>query len=202
MAHNALTKALSETDQLLRTFQTVFSIARLQSQGQVPDAKRFSASDLARDMAELYEALAEDKGLEFAAEITNGLYIYGNRDFMAQALANLLDNAIKYTPKGGITFRLRLTSSDEIEFSVTDTGPGVAESDRYRILERFVRLEDSRSMPGTGLGLAMVAAVAQAHKGRILVDEGPGIVHLTDDLSGNVINLGPGLRTALVLTKN
>ncbi len=141
-------------------------------------------------MDELFEAVAADKGLEFSAEIEPEVKVFGNRDFLAQALANLLDNAIKYTPEGGgVTFRLRRTSQREVEFSITDTGPGVPEKDRGRISERFVRLENSRTLPGVGLGLSMVDAVAVAHKGRLVIDEGPG----------EFDNQGPGLRTALVL---
>ncbi len=189
IAQEALAKALDETDQLLRTFQTVFAISRLQAAGGAPDQVLFDATALADDMAELYELVAADKGLEFDAEIERDVKGVGNRDFLAQALANLLDNAVKYTPEGGITFRLRRTSQREIEFSITDTGPGVPEKDRTRISERFVRLENSRTLPGVGLGLSMVEAVAVAHKGRLMIDEGPGIYK----------NQGPGLRTALVL---
>ena len=189
-AHDALQRALEETDQLLRTFGTVFAISRLQAAGQAPDQSIFPASALAEDMGELYEAVAADKGLDFEAEIEPGVRAFGNRDFVAQALANLLDNAIKYTPEGGgVTFRLRLTSQREVEFSITDTGPGVPAKDRGRIAERFVRLENSRSLPGVGLGLAMVDAVAVAHKGRLVIDEGPGVFG----------DQGPGLRAALVL---
>ena len=113
----------------------------------------------------------------------------GNRDFLAQALSNLLDNAIKYTEKGGVSLRLRRQQSGEVEISVTDTGPGVPETDRGRIAERFVRLENSRHQAGAGLGLSMVAAIAVAHGGRLVIGEGPG--HYQDQ--------GPGLRCALVL---
>jgi signal transduction histidine kinase len=187
-ATDVLEEALAETDQLLRTFQTVFAISRLQAQGQAPDEKPFLASDLASDMAELYEAAAVDKGLEFDAEIEAGLMVFGNRDFIAQALSNVLDNALKYTPKGGITFRLRKNARHETEFSVTDTGIGVSEADRARITGRFVRLEQSRSLPGVGLGLSMVEAVVEAHGGRLQIDEGPGLYQ----------DQGPGLRVALV----
>ena len=173
----------------MRTFQTVFAISRLQAAGQAPDQVMFSATDLATDMAELFEAVAADKGIEFEAEIEPGVRVFGNRDFLAQALANLLDNAIKYTPRGGVTLRLRRTSQREIEFSITDTGPGVPADSRNRIKERFVRLENSRTLPGVGLGLSMVDAVAVAHRGRLTIDEGPGEFGAQ----------GPGLRTALVL---
>jgi signal transduction histidine kinase len=114
----------------------------------------------------------------------------GNRDFIAQAIANLLDNAVKYTPSGGaVMLRVRRRASGEIELSITDTGPGVPEEDRERVIGRFVRLENSRNAPGAGLGLSLVAAVAHAHGGRLELDEGPGAFD----------GKGPGLRAALVL---
>ncbi len=186
---DALGVALDEADALLKTFNTVLAIARLQA-GGAPDPKVFDAADLAADMAELYEPAGEDKGLEFAAEIEKGLMIEGNQPFLAQALANLIDNAIKYTPEGGaVTFRARRRSSGDVEFSVTDNGPGVPDEDRERVLQRFVRLDNSRTEPGSGLGLSLVTAVAEAHGGRIQLDEGPGVYD----------GRGPGLRVALIL---
>ena len=186
---DALGIALDEADLLLKTFNTVLAIARLQA-GGAPDRQVFDAADLATDMAELYEPASEDKGLEFSAEIERGLMIEGNQPFLAQALANIIDNAIKYTPTGGaVMLRARRRSSGEIEFSVTDTGPGVPEEDRERVIERFVRLDNSRTEAGSGLGLSLVGAVMEAHGGRILLDEGPG------EYGG----FGPGLRVALVL---
>jgi signal transduction histidine kinase len=188
---DALQIALDEADALLKTFNTVLAIARLQAAaGRVPDAAVFDAADLAADMAELYEPAAEDKGLDFSAEIERGLMIEGARPFLAQALANVIDNAIKYTPSGGaVKLRARRRSSGEIEYSVTDTGPGVPEEDRERVIQRFVRLDNSRTEAGSGLGLSLVGAVMEAHMGRIQLDEGPGAY------GGH----GPGLRVALVL---
>lgn len=190
---DALQLALDEADSLLKTFNTVLAIARLQAAagaGRTPDPTLFDAADLAADMAELYEPASEDKGLEFSAEIERGLMIEANRPFLAQALANIIDNAIKYTPTGGaVMLRARRRSSGEIEFSVTDTGPGVPEGDRERVIERFVRLDNSRTEPGSGLGLSLVGAVMEAHGGRIQLDEGPGAYG----------GFGPGLRVALVL---
>jgi signal transduction histidine kinase len=190
---DALELALSEADNLLKTFNTVLAIARLQAaagSGRTPDPALFDAADLAGDMAELYEPASEDKGLEFSAEIERGLMVEANRPFLAQALANIIDNAIKYTPVGGaVMLRARRRSSGEIEFSVTDTGPGVPEEDRERVIQRFVRLDNSRTEPGSGLGLSLVGAVMEAHAGRIVLDEGPGVYN----------GFGPGLRVALVL---
>ena len=186
---DALGIALDEADHLLKTFNTVLAIARLQA-GGAPDPKVMDAADLAADMAELYEPAAEDKDIDFSAEVEKGLMIEGNQPFLAQALANLIDNAIKYTPAGGaVKLRARRRSSGEIEYSVTDTGPGVPEEDRERVVQRFVRLDNSRTEPGSGLGLSLVTAVAEAHGGRVVLDEGPGAYG----------GFGPGLRVALVL---
>ena len=188
----ALQQALEDTDGVLKTFGAVLSIARLQAAGTAPDPVLFDPAELAADISELYEPLSEDKGIDFGAEFSKDLVVRGNREFLAQALANILDNAVKYTPPGGaIMLRVRRRSSGEIEFSVTDTGPGVPQADRARVIERFVRLENSRSEPGAGLGLSLVGAVAEAHGGRLELDEGPGSVGGT----------GPGLRVALILPR-
>lgn len=184
----ALETALEDADGVLKTFNAVLSISRLQASG-APDQQVFDPSDLAADVADLYGVLCEDKDIDFKAEFARGLRIRANREFLAQALSNLLDNAVKYTPEGGaIMLRVRARSSGEIEYSVTDTGPGVAEEDRARVVQRFVRLDNSRNQPGVGLGLSLVAAVAEAHGGRLELGEGPGAID----------GMGPGLRTALV----
>jgi signal transduction histidine kinase len=186
----ALRQALDDADGVLKTFGAVLAIARLEAAAAAPDQTRFDPAALAADVAELYEPLCEEKRLDFAAELAGGLMVRGNREFIAQALANLLDNAVKYTPAGGaVMLRARRRSSGEVELSVTDTGPGVPAADRERVVERFVRLENSRNAPGAGLGLSLVAAVARVHGGRLELDEGPGCID----------GKGPGLRTALVL---
>ena len=192
-AEQALAQALEDTDGVLKTFGAVLSIARLQAAGSAPRQVVFDPAELGGDMAELYQPVCEDKNLDFKAELEAGLTVRGDREFLAQALANVLDNAVKYTPSGGaIMLRLRRRrSSGEVEFSVTDTGSGVPQADRERVVQRFVRLENSRNEPGAGLGLALVAAVAQAHGGRLELAEGPG----------KVGEIGPGLRVAIVLPR-
>jgi signal transduction histidine kinase len=186
----ALRQALDDADGVLRTFGAVLAIARMEAAASTPDQTLFNPADVAAGVAELYEPVSEEKGLDFAAELGSGLSLRGNREFIAQAIANLLDNAIKYTPEGGaVMLRVRRRASGEIELSVTDTGAGVPEADRQRVVERFVRLENSRNAPGAGLGLSLVAAVARVHGGRLELDEGPGMVD----------GKGPGLRVALVL---
>jgi len=100
-----------------------------------------------------------------------GVFIEGNRSLIAQALANLVDNAIKYTPAGGkVRIRVALTG-EGAELSVADSGPGIPEGDRSRVTERFVRLEASRNSPGTGLGLSLVAAVAHFHNAELVLED-------------------------------
>lgn len=189
-ARAALQQALEDAENLLKTFNAVLAIARLQSVGAAGEAVVFDAAELAGGVAELYQPLCEDKGVDFGVELAPDLRVRGAREFIAQALANLVDNAVKYTPAGGaVMVRARRRSSGEAEFSVTDTGPGVPEGDRGRLPERFVRLESSRGEPGVGLGLSLVAAVAEAHGGRLEIAEGPG----------QVGSVGPGLRAALIL---
>ena len=184
----ALEQALEDADGVLKTFNAVLAISRLQAAG-APAQAVFDPADLGADVADLYGPSCEDKAIDFKAEFARGLSMRGNREFLAQALSNLLDNAIKYTPEGGaVMLRVRPRSSGEIEFSVTDTGPGVPEADRARVVQRFVRLDNSRNQPGAGLGLSLVAAVAEAHGGRLELAEGPG------SYGGS----GPGLRAALV----
>jgi len=188
----ALHQALEDADAVLRTFAAVLAIARLEAAGDAPDQTPFDPAALAADIAELYEPLCEEKGLDFKAELTPALGLKGNREFLAQALANILDNAVKYTPAGGaVMLRVRRRSSGDVEISVTDTGPGIAPGDRGRVVERFVRLENSRNEPGVGLGLSLVAAVARSHRGHLEMDEGPGAID----------SAGTGLRVALVLPK-
>lgn len=189
-ARPGLRQALDDTDGVLRTFSAVLAISRLQSAGEAPNAVLFDPAGLVSDMTELYGPLCEDKGLEIASDIAAGLTVRGNPAFLAQALANLVDNAVKYTPRGGaVMVRLRRRASGETEISVTDTGPGVPDGERERVVDRFVRLENSRNQPGSGLGLSLVAAVAQAHGGRLELGEGPGVYD----------GSGPGLRAALIL---
>ena len=138
----------------------------------------FDAGEIARDVAELYEPVAEESGLTLGIDAAENLPVRGSRELVSQALANLVDNAIKH---GGTTAGSKVTVAarkigDRIEFTVGDRGPGIAEKDRLRVLERFVRLEESRSLPGAGLGLSLALAVARLHGGDLrLEDNSPGL---------------------------
>ena len=189
----ALEQAVADVDDLIKTFNAVLSLSRLEGGERRRAFEPVDLSTLIADVAELYEPVCEDVGLEFDCDCPGGLSVLGERELLAQAVANLIDNAIKYTPEGGaVMLRGRKTSSDEIEISVTDTGPGIPADERGRVLERFVRLEKSRSKPGVGLGLSLVQAIAEVHGGRLVLDDGPGV---TD--TGH----GPGLRIAICFAK-
>jgi signal transduction histidine kinase len=149
----------------------------------------FDAAEIARGVGDLYEPLADDKGLALRVEAAEAAPVRGNRELISQALANLVDNAIKYAapaspradgaPVNGAQPEIVVRASgdgDRILLSVTDAGPGIPESDRARVVQRFVRLEQSRSLPGSGLGLSLAQAVARLHGGELkLEDNGPGL---------------------------
>lgn len=172
----AMEDSIREADGILATFNALLEIA-LAEAGAVRD--RFSPielSALAADAGELYGPVAEDKGQTLTTAIEPGVTVPGNSHLLAQAVANLLDNAIKYTPEGG---RIRLAvrrDGDGAVLEIRDSGPGIPEEARGRVLDRFVRLDASRSAPGAGLGLSLVSAVARLHRATLtLVDNAPGL---------------------------
>ena len=182
----ALERTIDESDGLIRTFNALLMIARAES-GQARDNMiDFDAAEVAHGIHELYEPLAEDKGLtlEVAADAAT---IHGNRELISQALANLVENAIKYgqpvapspdksAAKSPDILIEAHREGDNVLLSVTDHGPGIPEADRQRAVERFVRLEASRTQPGSGLGLSLASAVATLHGGGLrLADSQPGL---------------------------
>jgi signal transduction histidine kinase len=172
-------RAIADTDQLIGTFNALLLIAETDAGTARGAMSPLDLSSVAADVSELYEPLAEEKniGLDFVRPLHPGdTMIEGNRSLISQALANLVDNAIKYTPPGGrITIRPG-PSVQGVDLSVADSGPGIPLEERPRVVERFVRLEASRNSPGTGLGLALVAAVAHFHNAELLLeDNAPGL---------------------------
>jgi signal transduction histidine kinase len=189
----ALENTIEESDALIRTFNALLMIARAES-GQARDGMTdFDAADIARGVGELYEPVADVKGIQLKVEALAAAPIHGNRELISQALANLVDNAIKYgAPDGGavngvpaeIVIKAQ-REGERILLTVADGGRGIPEADRGRAVERFVRLEQSRSQPGSGLGLSLASAVARLHGGELkLEDNQPGL--------RTVISLPPG----------
>jgi signal transduction histidine kinase len=160
-------------------------IARVESGQARDDMKDFDAAEIANDIGELYEPLAEAKGLTLKVETDAPALVNGNRELISQALANLVDNAIKYAEPPNLLVNGAATpeivvraqnEGDRVLLTVVDSGPGIPVADRSRVVERFVRLEQSRSKPGSGLGLSLASAVARLHGGElILEDNNPGL---------------------------
>jgi len=169
-------RAIADTDQLIATFNALLLIAETDAGTARGTMAPLDLGSVAADVAELYEPLAEEKGVRLGLLPGNGVTIEGNRSLISQALANLVDNAIKYSPPGG-SITIRCTQGlAGIDLAVADTGPGIPPADRARVVERFVRLEASRNSPGTGLGLSLVAAVAHFHGAQLLLEDNePGL---------------------------
>jgi len=180
----ALESTIEESDALIRTFNALLMIARAES-GQARDGMtEFDAAEIARGVGELYEPLADEKGIQLKVDAPTAAPVHGNRELISQALANLVDNAIKYgapdgAPANGAGAEIVVKAvgeGDRILLAVADGGHGIPEADRSRAVERFVRLEQSRSKPGSGLGLSLASAVARLHGGELkLEDNHPGL---------------------------
>jgi signal transduction histidine kinase len=184
----ALEGVIDDADNLIRVFNALLMIAWLEA-GQVRESmSELDASEIAESVGELYEPLAEEAGMSLLIVIEPGLKLTGNRELIGQALSNLIDNAIKYgqPDKGTATENTAYAAAeitlsvsgkpDAIMFTVADHGPGIAPADRARVLERFVRLDGSRTQPGFGLGLSLAAGVARLHGGSLMLDDnGPGL---------------------------
>jgi signal transduction histidine kinase len=189
----AIEETIRESDDLLSTFNALLAIARAEAGAARETMAPVDITEVIRDTAELYEPVAEERAQEFEMDIEPVPTVWGNREMIAQAVANLIDNAIKYTPKNGkIRVSLKaglkgaLSGRDALRLTVSDSGAGIPQGDRERVLNRFVRLERSRSKPGSGLGLSLVAAVAQLHDAKL---------NLSDNMPGQPM---PGLRVAVI----
>jgi signal transduction histidine kinase len=178
----ALESMLDESEGLIRTFDALLMIARAESGHSRENMTLFDAADIVRGVGELYEPVAEEKGLDLKVEVSAPAWVRGNRELLSQALANLVDNAIKYSQppeETSGTSEIVLSAREEegrVLISVADRGPGIAQPDRVRAVERFVRLPESAAQPGSGLGLSLAAAVATLHGGTLtLEDNAPGL---------------------------
>ena len=181
---NAIEATIEESDNLIRIFDALLMIARAESGEPRADMTAFDAAEIARDVGELYEPLADEQGLALRVEAPGPAPIKGNRELIGQALANLLDNAIKYADANsarpeGVAPEIVVTAQakgSRVLLGVADRGPGIPPADRARAVDRFVRLEQSRTKPGSGLGLSLASAVARLHGGELrLEDNAPGL---------------------------
>jgi signal transduction histidine kinase len=174
-------QALAEADGLLATFNALLRIARIESAARRAGFTDVDLAALAQDVAELYEPLAEDRQQRFTTNVQDAVHIDGDRDLLFQAVANLIDNAIKYTPVGGEIELILQAPGKGARIIVADNGPGIPAEAREQVLQRFFRLDTSRTTPGSGLGLSLVAAVAKLHRAQLLLsDNGPGLRVMLD----------------------
>ena len=174
----ALAAIIDESDDLIAVFNALLMIARAEAGYSTDNLVACDAGVVVGDMAEMYEPVAEEQGMTLALETEPGLMVTGNRELLGQAVVNLIDNALKYgrcerDPHVDVSAR---RAGDRIEITVADHGPGVSAADRERLTGRFVRLENSRTLPGSGLGLSMAAAIARLHHGVLRIeDNAPGL---------------------------
>ncbi|HEV7268432.1 MAG TPA: HAMP domain-containing sensor histidine kinase [Falsiroseomonas sp.] len=172
----ALEQGIADLDAIARVFQAVLRIAEVEAGSR---RAAFAPTDLApmlHDMADLYGAAAEAREQHLVVEVAPALPLVGDRDLLGQVVANLLDNALKFTPGGGTVRLDARLGADALEIAVADDGPGMAEGDRRRAGERFFRADAARTTPGSGLGLSLVRAVVALHGGEVaLEDTHPGL---------------------------
>jgi signal transduction histidine kinase len=177
----ALDRTIEESDKLIGTFNALLMIARAEAGRIETSMSDFDVAEAAHSVAELYEPIADEGGAKIGVDAVSPLPMRGNRELISQALANLIDNALKHGAAGGPGEAAEITiaaarGEGGIVLTVSDRGEGIEPSERLRVLERFVRLESSRSRPGSGLGLSLVAAVVKLHGGTIrLEDNEPGL---------------------------
>ncbi|MBP0462496.1 HAMP domain-containing histidine kinase [Roseomonas sp. PWR1] len=168
----AIEQAIADLDHITRVFGALLRIAEAEA-----GARRaaFATLDLAAvlaDVAEFYGAVAESRGQALETDLPERLDLVGDRELLAQAVGNLIDNALKFTPPGGrVLLSARILAREGVEVSVADSGPGLPLEDRARAGERFFRADASRGTPGSGLGLSLVRAVAHLHGGDLLLDD-------------------------------
>lgn len=185
---DTIESSIGEADGMIQTFNAMLSIARLEAGLDKTEWQHVAIGDLAAELAELYGAVAEDAGLVFVENIETNPVFYGNRHLLAQAITNLLDNAVKYTTEGG-RVGIHVSGNDKhFDITVTDNGPGIPREERDRVLQRFVRLENERKSPGNGLGLSLVQAVVRMHGAELrLADNRPGLI-VSLDFHGRAVD--------------
>jgi signal transduction histidine kinase len=178
-ARPALEKIIQEADELISAFEALLTIARAESGANLNVSTSFDVTGALQALHELYEPVAEEQGVNFTLEASQGLIARGHRDLISRAVGNLVDNALKHGAAGDGLGHVALRAQAKnahVEIVVSDDGPGVPEADRERVQERFVRLAAERSAPGSGLGLSLVAAVARLHGAPLtLEDNRPGL---------------------------
>jgi signal transduction histidine kinase len=167
-------KAIAGIDQSLAIITALLRLTEIENNRRAAGFGNVALHEILREVCDVYEPIAEDKNIELRVDVDRKLHVWGDRDLLFEAIANLVDNAIKFTPTGGKVDLELLQGAKETIVRVTDTGPGISEREREAVLRRFYRSDKMRNTPGVGLGLSLVAAIAKLHGFRLIVSSGPG----------------------------
>ncbi len=171
---NVTDKAIGSIDQSLAIVTALLRLTEIENSRRSAGFGNVALHEILREVCDVYEPIAEDKGIDLGVDIDRRLNVWGDRDLLFEAIANLVDNAIKFTPSGGRVSLELLRSEKETVVLVTDTGPGISEQEREAVLRRFYRSDKMRNTPGVGLGLSLVAAIVKLHGFRLIINSGSG----------------------------
>ena len=172
----ALESSAGDVDAILETFAAILRIAQLEAHGSAMGFQPIDLSEALSEIVEIFQSVAEEENQQLTAGIAPGLSVLGDRELLLQLLSNLVENAIRHCPKHSAIHLSASQKADGVQIQVVDNGPGIPLELREKVFQRFYRMERSRSTPGTGLGLSLVAAIAKLHRARIaLTDNNPGL---------------------------
>ncbi|MFZ2082149.1 MAG: ATP-binding protein, partial [Xanthobacteraceae bacterium] len=169
-------RAIVGLDQSLAIITALLRISEIEHSRRIDGFRNVALGDLVREVGDLYEPIAEDKKVDFAVQAEAETTVHGDRDLLFEAIANLVDNAVKFTPQGGRVELSLLRQGNEAVLRVRDTGPGIPADEGELVTRRFYRSDKSRRDPGLGLGLSLVSAIAKLHGFSLKISSGPGCV--------------------------
>jgi signal transduction histidine kinase len=167
-------KAIANIDQSLAIITALLRLAEIENSRRSAAFGTLSLHEMLREVCDIYEPIAENKSIDLRVGVQQRLSVRGDRDLLFEAVANLVDNAIKFTPEGGRVDIDLIRGDKETIVRVSDTGPGINDKEREGVLRRFYRSDKIRSTPGVGLGLNLVAAIVKLHGFRLAIHPGPG----------------------------
>ena len=172
----AVDQAITGLDQSLAIITALLRITEIEHSRRLDGFRNVPLAELVREVGDLYEPIAEDKRVALCAVAKEDVIVHGDRDLLFEAVANLVDNAVKFTPQGGRVEVSLHRNGDEAVVRVCDSGPGIAGGERDLVGRRFYRGDKSRCAPGLGLGLSLVNAIVKLHGFRLSISGGPGCV--------------------------
>jgi signal transduction histidine kinase len=176
VAYRELQEAANELDRVIEVFNALLRLAEIDSGSRLSGFRQVELDRILAEVVEIYEPLGEERGVRLALDAAAGLTVRGDPFLLAQAVGNLVDNAVKYSPSGGIVALRLVREEGRTEVSVIDSGPGISDEEKPRVTGRFYRGRSAEGTPGSGLGLSLVEAVARLHGGSlVLTDTHPGL---------------------------